>query len=354
VVFGITSGIYRVIVFGGVLLLVADRFLLLGIIMAAVCAISWVTVPLGRFLHYLSSSPRLERVRIRAWSVTAGLAVVLLTLLAVIPFPYHFRAPGVVQAEHRTVVANEVAGTVANLLAAPGGMVTAGQPLLQLTNSELELELAEVRGLFAETDARFREALSKTNADLLPLESRLESVTNRLAKLENDQAALTVRARHDGIWVAPRLREELGRKLQRGTPLGLIVDPAGFEFVATVPQTDADAAFARQPRRGQVRLRGQAGSVVAISDWRVIPGGKQSLPSAALGWAAGGEVPVTPNEPDKAKEPFFEIHARLQSQTEVMLVHGRSGAIRFDLKPEPLLGRWIRRLYQLLQSRYQL
>ncbi|HWF19797.1 MAG TPA: peptidase M50, partial [Verrucomicrobiae bacterium] len=70
VVFGITSGIYRVIVFAGVLLLVADRFLLLGLIMAAVCAVSWVTVPVGKFIHYLASSPRLERVRWRATAAT--------------------------------------------------------------------------------------------------------------------------------------------------------------------------------------------------------------------------------------------------------------------------------------------
>jgi len=54
------------------LLAVADRFLIVGIIMAAVCLISWVTVPVVRFLRYLSTNPRLERVRPRAWAVTAG------------------------------------------------------------------------------------------------------------------------------------------------------------------------------------------------------------------------------------------------------------------------------------------
>jgi hypothetical protein len=36
------------------------------------------------------------------------------------------------------------------------------------------------------------------------------------------------------------------------------------------------------------------------------------------------------------------------------LLHGRSGVIRFDLPAEPLLPRWLRRLGQLLQVRYQL
>ncbi|HZV32957.1 MAG TPA: hypothetical protein VFB72_00135 [Verrucomicrobiae bacterium] len=354
VVFGIISGIYRVIVFAGVLLLVADKFLLLGIIMAAVCAVSWVTVPVGRFIHYLATSPRLERIRWRATATTVALAVVVLVLLAVVPFPYHFRAPGILEAERRTDVVAEVSGVVDKLLATPGAKVTAGQPLMQLSSRELELELADTQARVVEVNARLRSALSGTNADLMPLASSLESVTNRLAKLMADKAALTIRARHDGVWVAPRIQDLIGRRLERGMALGLVVDPKAFEFVATVDQADADAVFARQPLRGEVRLRGEAGDVLPVSQWNIVPGGQQNLPSPALGWAAGGEVPVAQNEPGKAKELFFEVHAKLANPGEAALLHGRSGSIRFDLKPEPLLPRWFRRLGQLLQKRYQL
>jgi putative peptide zinc metalloprotease protein len=91
VVFGIASGIYRVIVFGGILLIVADRFFIIGIIMAAVCAISWVMVPTWRFLSYLASSPALDRTRPRAIAVSAlGFAAILL-FFGIVKFPSHFR-----------------------------------------------------------------------------------------------------------------------------------------------------------------------------------------------------------------------------------------------------------------------
>ncbi|MDB6023216.1 MAG: Peptidase, family, partial [Pedosphaera sp.] len=354
IVFGITSGIYRVIIFAGVLLLVADRFLILGLIMAAVCLISWVTVPIGKFIYYLAASPRLQRVRWRATAITAGLAALALLLLAVVPFPHHFRAPGIVQAERRTEVVVQVSGVVEKILATPGSKVSAGQPLLQLSSRELELDLTDARARMGEVEARLRAALTRTNADLKPLASRLESVTNRLAKLNADLAALTVRAAHDGIWVAPRVRDVVGRRLERGVALGLVVDPGAFEFVATVAQTDADAIFARPLSRGEVRLRGQAGEMMPVSHWNIVPGGQLMLPSPALGWVAGGEVPVAPNEPGKAKELFFEVHARLPDHAEAVLLHGSSGSIRFDLEPEPLLPRWMRQLGQLLQKRYQL
>jgi len=388
VVYGIAAGIYRVIVFSGVLLFVADRFLVLGIIMALVCLISWAIVPAARFLHYLAASPRLQRVRWRASAVTAGLAAAVLALLAVVPFPNHFRAPGIVQARQRAGVVNEVAGVVRGLLAAPGARVAGGQPVVQLENRELELDLRDARAAYDEAAARLLQALSTTNADVKPLRSRLESIANRVAKLEADRAALTVRARLDGIWVAPYIKEMVGTVLARGTALGLVVDPRSFEFVATVKQVDADAAFGgasemlpaegaperagtaapdlsykspsrpgseRTPGLGaEIRLRGQAGGVMRALRWNVVPGGQRHLPSAALGWMAGGEVPVSPTEPEKAAEPFFEVHASLPATAQPALLHGRSGAIRFDLPAKPLLPRWWRRLEQLVQKRYHL
>lgn len=356
VVFGITSGIYRVIVFGGILLLVADRFLILGLIMAAVCAISWVTVPVCKFVNYLASSPRLERTRPRAIAVSAALAAVVLVLLGVIPFPSHFRAPGILEARQRTDVVNETAGRIEKLLAQPGSRVVAGQPLLQLRNRTLELELVNAQARLAEIDARLRHAMKEATANLKPLHSMAESATNRLEKLRQDEAALVIKARHDGAWVAPGIEDYVGRFLPRGSNLGLVVDPTGFEFTATVKQVDADALFGRKIPGAEMRFTGQAGDVVPVSKWKVVPGGQHTLPSSALGWRSGGEMPVELQDPQgrRAAEPFFEVQAEVGRADEVALLHGRAGKIRFDLESEPLLPRWIRRLRQLLQKRYQI
>lgn len=354
VVFGILSGIYRVVVFGGILLVVADRFFIIGIIMAAICAISWVLVPAWRFGQYLASNPQLERTRLRAVAVSAvGFAAILL-LLAVVKFPSHFRAPGVLLAQERTQVVTETAGYLRALLVEPGSRVTAGQPLLEFANPELDLELVNARAAVSELDARLRLAMKQRTADLKPLTMRLNAVNGRVQKLEMDKAALVVKARHDALWIAPELPDQVGRWLPRGTRLGLLINPAAFEFAAVIKQEDGDALFARKISGAEVRLRGQADEVVPIGKWRVIPAEQQTLPSAALGWTGGGEVPVSVDDPQKAVEPFFEVQADVLPKADVAILHGRSGKIRFDLEPEPLLPRWIRRLQQLLQKRYQL
>ena len=354
-VYGITSGIYRVVVFGGVLFAVADKFLLVGLVMALVCLVSWVTVPVARYIRYLSFSPQLERVRLRALAVTTGIAVVLAVLLTAVPMPYGFRAPGVIKAAQRTGIVNETAGRVEALLAKPGATVLRGQALLTLTNPELELELAEIRARLDEANARLRKSMKDESADTAPLIRFRDSVGGRLKKLEQDAERLIVRAPHDGIWVAPGIEDFVGRWLNRGNDLGLLVNPSAFEFVSTVMQADADALFGRRIRSASVQLYGDAGVKLPVTHWRVIPGEQKTLPSAALGWKAGGEVPLSTedNSGNKAEEPFFEVLGQIQAVPGVVMLDGRSGMIRFSLKPEPLLPRWSRRIWQLFQKRYQ-
>lgn len=357
-VFGITSGIYRVIVFSGILLVIADRFLIIGIVMAAVCLISWAVFPVFRFIQYLASNPRLERVRYRAVGVTAGLAALAIVLLCVVPFPYAFRAPGVVLALQRTEIVNEADGQVSALLAKPGSYVKRGTPLLQLKNAELDLQLAGARARLDEVNARLLQAMDKESADVEPLERLRDSVTTDLAKLTRDADHLMVRAPHDGVWVSPGIEQFIGRWLPRGTALGLLANPASFEFDATVMEKDVNALFAKRIYSANVRLYGNAATELPVTGWRVVPGGQNILPSAALGWAAGGEVPVATDEGDtqgnKSAEPFFEVIGKISPSAGVALFDGRSGKISFRLAAEPLLPRWTRSLWQLLQKRYQI
>jgi hypothetical protein len=57
---------------------------------------------------------------------------------------------------------------------------------------------------------------------------------------------------------------------------------------------------------------------------------------------------------NKSAEPFFEVVGRLDPNRDVALLDGRSGRISFQLPAEPLLPRWVRSLWQLLQKRYEI
>lgn len=353
-VFGVSSHVYRVLIFAGILLFLADRFLILGIIMTIICLISWIILPIGKLLRYLASSPRLERNRPRAIAVCAGTFAALLILLEVIPFPNHFRAPGVLQAVEHTVIASETPGYIDKILAASNSDVVRGQPLVQLRDRDLEFDLAAMRAQHNETKAMELRALQERTADLQPIRSRLESISKRLRHLEEQQERLTVRAKHDGRWIAPDLEDLFGAWLSRGSPLGLLVNSNAFHFSAVVSQKEASRLFAQEIRGAEVRLWGQSGTALPVSVAKIIQAEHVVLPSPALGWAGGGEVPIRLDDPDgiRAAEPFFELRAAIEAARDTAVLHGRSGKIRFDLPAEPLLHQWIRKLRQLIQTRY--
>lgn len=353
-VFAVASWIYKIIIFTSILLFLADSFLILGIIMALVCGIAWICVPIYKLIVYLASSPKLDRTRFRAVSMVMGLIVCLMVVLDLIPFPSRFRSPGVLQAEKHSVVVSEVSGRVEEMLTPDGNRVVAGQALFRLSSRDLELKIDSAEAQLEETLAMQRRALRESTADMKSLESREEVTLKLLARLREYQEALIVRASHEGLWVAPGLRDTIGSWLERGAPVGQLVDQSSFYFSAIVSQNDASRLFSREISGSEIKLFGQTDGTLGVVSQKVIPGEQRNLPSASVGWAGGGEVAVDMSDQSgtKTAEPFFEVRASVSPSSEVYLLHGRGGKIRFDLPSEPLLSQWIRKFRQLLQNRY--
>jgi len=353
-IFSICSNIYRVFVFSAILLFVADRFLILGVLMAVVCLISWVLIPAGKLVVYLASSPKLERTRPRALMISAGLIAALILVLDVIPFPHRFRAPGVVQAVQHTVIVPATNGILAEILTPNGSKVEAGQPLFRFENTELEIQIRSAEAELAQSRALELRALERQTADLQPIATRTRAVEELLAMLRDRRDSLLLKAPHAGDWIAPDLDDLAGSWVVRGTPVGEVVNTDGIYFAAIVSQDEASRLFTDEIGEAFVRLKGQAGEEVSVSSRLIVPAERQNLPSAALGWRGGGEVAVDTqdNSGVKASEPFFEVRATLVPKPEVALLQGRSGIVRFELPSEPLVRRWIRKLRQVLQNRY--
>ena len=355
-IFGVLSGIYRVIVFTGIILFVADKFLLAGLLMAAMCVISWVVVPLFRLIKYLASNPGLARTRLRAVSVCGCAFSVVLFFFAVCPFPNRFRAPGVMEAVQYVRVVNDAPGYVDAVLAPSGTNVHAGVPLIALSDRELEFEIKATDAQLEETLALEQRALSDQTADLVPIRKRMETIEAKLNNLRLQKASLIVRAREAGVWASPQSKEMVGSWIPRGSLVGEIVNQKAFRFSAVVSQEEASNLFVDQITKAEVRLFGHGGINLGVTDYRIIPFQHERLPSAALGWYGGGEIAVSLSDESglQTAEPFFQIYADLRPDPSVAFLHGRAGKLRFTLHPKPLLFQWGRKFRQLLQKRYQI
>lgn len=355
-VFGVASGLYKLVVFSTILIIIADRFLLLGIIMAAVCAVAWVVTPLLRLVHYLATSPRLERTRLRAISVCTILLAALVATLGIIPFSNGFRAPGVLQAAQDEIVTNNVAGFVDEVLVKSDTPVKKGTALLRLSNRDLSFRMDEVQAHLREARYLQDRALNASPADLKTIESTIASIDQQLARLRTQESDLVVTAESAGTWVAPDVNQLNGTWIQRGRKLGHVIDETSFYFYSVISQENASSIFSNDISEAQVRLADDPAQTVRVTAMTRIPMQQNRLPSRALGLQGGGNVATagTSGNGTTASQTFYELRLKVSQRNQAPLYQGLSGEVRFGLPPLPLLQRAYLKLRQLIQARYQI
>ena len=353
-VYGILSNIYRIVVFVGIILFVADKFLLLGLLMAVVCLVSWLVVPVYRLINYLLTSPRLTRTRYRAIVTSSGILSIITLFLMSWPISNQFRAPGVLETKEYVRVINKTNGFLDKIYVPTGTYVKKGTELLGFINKELDYEINVAKAQLAETEALKLKARSGSIADLAPVESRFLNIKKRLDDLRLQKKDLIVRASQSGIWVAPTVEEFIGSWIKKGSYLGELVDTKVYRFSAVVSQNDASNLFQDQIQKAEVKLYGQEKHNISIKNIEIIPYTRDQLPSAALGWYGGGEVAVSDQSGRGTTEPFFQIYGDLETVAGIVYLHGRAGQIQFSLEKKPLLWQWARKTRQLLQKRYRI
>lgn len=354
--FGITSSIYRIIVFALIILFVADKFFGLGLIAAVIGGFALFILPVVQYVRYLAREPRLFRHRTRAVAVTAGVLAVVLGFLAFFPWPNHTYAPGMLQAREEARILTGTDGYIAGAPADSGRPVAAGDLLFRMISPELEFRIAAATARVRQVRLQENVAREQGGGGIRVLQRRRESAEAELAELQRRNRDLEIRAPMAGVWVSPRARDLVGEVAARGRFVGQVIQPAVFEFVAVVPQEDSARLFAHANAPAEIRLPGQAGRAIAVTGVQLVPGRQSILPTAALGWNAGGPVKVQPGDRDglTTAEPFFKAIARVGAPGDAVLLHGQTGFIRFTTGTEPLLSQGWRRFRQMLQQRYQI
>ena len=358
----IASFIYKTLLFVGIILFVADRFLIVGLIFAIIGAISWLLIPTIKAVNNVATAPKFQPVRRRAMFCTIGIPLLLLGLLAVIPFPHYTKAEGVVRAAEYSDIYTRVDGRLAEILVPSGQQVKAGQALVRLANTELQL--AQVGEISRRSESVVRRGVVEENGELgqlTYLDKWSAAVNMRLNDMQRQIGELTVYAPHDGLWIAPNLHELSDVWLPRGLALGRVVNEEDYNFSAVISQSRTHHLFEQQvdqsaPGKNSVRLRGQAGEEIPVQGLQIIPADVRYLSSTALGMLGGGDVELAENDRTgrRTKEPVFEVRAALADVSGVVFQHDASGKIRMKLQNEPLLKQWIRKVRQLMQKRYRL
>lgn len=342
-VYGVAGAIYRFLLFGSILLFVWDRFLLLGVIMGAICAVAWILVPIGKLINYLIGSPKLHLQRARALGSVLGALIVILMATRWLPFPQSLRAPGVLQARHSTILTSGSNGRIAALIATPGSFVESGQVLLRMEDYDLLLSLREIHARIEEGRARIRQALAEEPASRPVLQGYLEALEKRAEELKARESALEVVAPHAGWWVAPEIEDATGVWMPRGSAIGEIIDPDVYEFRVQVPVNRMSRIVSAAEGPARVRLDGQP--------WTRLNVTKRVLVAAS---PETGDQDREDQRNGESNPPSFEFRGEIEPDDSALLLHGLAGEIRFSLPSQSLFLQGKRLWREFLEKRNQI
>ena len=363
-VYGVASSIYRIFLFTGFIVTISQHYLILSFIMGVLLCLTMVIMPVGKFLKYIFASPGLALVRNRAVFVTVLVLGSAISLLFYLPVPDTFKAPGVIEAARYENTTVGEGGLVADVFRGEKAKVKKGDTLMVLENRELDFSIEEKRAQVREAVQAYYQALDRAPENMLPLEKRLGVLRQELGDLLRYRDKLTLVAPMDGIWDVKNPDEYVGRFMQRGDSMGMVLDTTAFDFLAVVSQEEVSRLFTEKPRKVSVRLSGDAFTEIPVDSVSAIPAARDRLPSAALGWLGGGEIETRASGDagdgygERTAEPVYLVRATINRDDAALAgidwAHGRSGKIRFHLKDTPLALQGIRKARQALQKYYKM
>ena len=352
VCYGFAATCYRVLVTAVIALFIAQRFFVIGVLLALWAVTAMAFFPLIRGINHLTGSPNLRRRRIRATAAVIAIMVACGGFLLGVPIPYHSHAEGVLWLPEEAIVRAGADGFMQKFLVTPGSRVAKGDALVQSVdpalNAELRRDEAKVAELQAEYDAEF--VADQTKAQIV--RDKLDSAQANLALARERTAELVSRAHADGVFVVPEMVDLQGRYYRKGDLLGYVLGRAQPIARVVVPQ-DAVDQVRLGTDRVEVRLAENPERLLPGQIVREVPAGDELLPSPALAAQMGGDIATDPREQKdpKALQRVFQFDVALAGSGQLH-DFGQRVFVRFDHQMEPLALQWYRSIRLLFLTTF--
>lgn len=351
--YGLASLFYRTVVLFTIALYIAGRMFFIGVVLALWVVAAQLVLPLVRLLSYLASGASLQGQRGRAVASVAGLAVMLLVGLTLVPVGSATHAEGVVEVPPGSEVRAGTDGIVAQVLVADGQSVSPGEPLVILDDPLLPAEVKRLEWRVRELERRrdrasLEERVKKQMADD-ELERARAALDDAKARLER----LVVRSTASGTVSIDGADNLPGRFARRGDLLVRVRRAA--DATARVVVTQADAARVRgDTRELAVRLASLPGVSLPARLVRELPAATDRLPDASLGTGGGGRIHVDARDRSgrKSLERVFQFEVALPGSAHAYRP-GTRAHVRFRHGAEPLATQWYHQLRNLFRARFE-
>jgi putative peptide zinc metalloprotease protein len=335
-VYGVASFVYRIFITFVIVIFIAGKFFVIGVLLAIWAVATQALMPIGKSLSFLFSSPGLRRRRGRALWTSLGLALAALLLLFVIPFPHWTRTEGIIWVPDEAQVRAGADGFVERLLVPVDSEVRAGEPLVQAEEPFIAARVEILASQVQELQAKYDAMLPADRVQAASVREQIHAAEANLRRTLERQDALTFRSSVSGRFIVPNAQDLPGRYLTKGSLVGYVVRPS--ELTARVALLQDDIALVRQSTKGvEVMLAGWGASPTEARIRREVPGASVHLPTAALGSAGGGPIAVDPRDSKgiTALRQIFQLELAIPGDARSEHLGARV-YVRFDHGWEPV------------------
>jgi putative peptide zinc metalloprotease protein len=350
--YGIASFLYRVFIMFVIVLFIAGKFFVVGVLLAIWAVATQILTPVIKGLAYLANSPGLRRRRGRAVATSVALLAAAAGLVFGAPIPSWTRAEGVVWVPEEAQVRAGADGFVERLLAPPGAHVKRGQPLIQAEEPFLATRVAVLQAQLAELNAKYDALLPMDRVQAAVMREQIVAAQANLRRAAERQAELVLRSPASGRFIVPGDADLPGRFVSKGQLVAYVAE-AG-EPTARVALMQDDIAMVRDRTRGvEVMLAAWGSDPLPARIRREVPGASLQLPTAALGSAGGGAIAVDPRDGKgvTAMRQVFQLELTLPAGVRSEYLGARI-YVRFDHGFEPAGVQIYRAMRRLLLRQF--
>ncbi len=353
--YAIASTVCRVVIVAAIAFYLMGMFFSIGMLLVAILVVRWVVLPLGKFLHYLATSSELVRCRERAICTSALAVCFLVIVFGLVRMPDRCRVEGVVEPRDYAVIHVKTAGFVRQFLDSGARIGSDGPELIRAFSPELEAQRDQLLAEYRRLQVNRQSAQTKEAAAAQIMDEKITALEEQIERTQLKIDNLAPRSPIAGIWVAPDIDRIKAMYLEQGHRIGVVANLEALRIRAIASQKVASRLFADAKSQVDIRVKGRPDIALAGRIETIIPAGQEKLPSAALGYAAGGSTRTDLEDPTgrQAAEPFFEILVLPSIPESMTLRPGQTMALRFETSPKPLFLQGWRSLLQLFQKRFE-
>ena len=204
------------------------------------------------------------------WKIITGLLLVFLLCITLIPVDKLVTANLNVEGKTRWIISAPTQGFIQQVLVRPGDKVKKAQPLIQLDNTDLKIQIAEQHSLLDQAQHQFRVAMAEQNlTDSGLAANQIKQQEAKIQTLQRKINQTTVTAPITGTIIDGDWIQQIGTPVEDGKELFQIASQDAYKVILHV--ADKDIHFIQKDQNGVLKLTGLPDQTFPIRITRITP-----------------------------------------------------------------------------------